>query len=125
MKDVVETNFAFGQVVRDKHLDFRGVIFDVDPEFNNTEEWYQSIPAQIRPKKDQPFYHVYAENEEVFYTAYVSQQNLLADNSLEPVAHPDVHENFGPFDGKKYEFEYPGVMGIPYIYVDKKPDWLK
>ena len=54
-------------------------------------------------KKDQPFYHVYAENEEVFYTAYVSQQNLLADNSLEPVAHPDVHENFGPFDGKKYE----------------------
>ena len=75
MKDVVETNFAIGQVVRHKHLDFRGVIFDVDPEFNNTEEWYQSIPAQIRPKKDQPFYHVYAENEEVFYTAYVSQQN--------------------------------------------------
>ena len=68
MKDVVETNFAIGQVVRHKHLDFRGVIFDVDPEFNNTEEWYQSIPAQIRPKKDQPFYHVYAENEEVFYT---------------------------------------------------------
>mgnify|MGYP006247302085 CR=1 FL=1 len=88
MKDVVETNFAIGQVVRHKHLDFRGVIFDVDPEFNNTEEWYQSIPAQIRPKKDQPFYHVYAENEGVFYTAYVSQQNLLADNSLEPVAHP-------------------------------------
>ena len=103
MKDIVETNFAIGQVVRHKHLDFRGVIFDVDPEFNNTEEWYQSIPAQIRPKKDQPFYHVYAENEEVFYTAYVSQQNLLADNSLEPVAHPDVQENFGPFDGKKYE----------------------
>ena len=103
MKDIVETNFAIGQVVRHKHLDFRGVIFDVDPEFNNTEEWYQSIPAQIRPKKDQPFYHVYAENEEVFYTAYVSQQNLLADNSLEPVAHPAVHENFGPFDGKKYE----------------------
>ena len=86
MKNIVETNFAIGQVVRHKHLDFRGVIFDVDPEFNNTEEWYQSIPAQIRPKKDQPFYHVYAENEEVFYTAYVSQQNLLADNSLEPVA---------------------------------------
>ena len=87
MKDIVETNFAIGQVVRHKHLDFRGVIFDVDPEFNNTEEWYQSIPAQIRPKKDQPFYHVYAENEEVFYTAYVSQQNLLADNSLEPVSY--------------------------------------
>ena len=64
MKDVVETNFAIGQVVRHKHLDFRGVIFDVDPEFNNTEEWYQSIPAQIRPKKDQPFYHVYAERQD-------------------------------------------------------------
>ena len=79
MKDIVETNFAIGQVVRHKHLDFRGVIFDVDPEFNNTEEWYQSIPAQIRPKKDQPFYHVYAENEEVFYTVCLST-NLLADN---------------------------------------------
>ena len=79
MKEIIETNFAIGQVVRHKFLDFRGVIFDVDPEFNNTEEWYQSIPAQIRPKKDQPFYHVFAENDEVFYTAYVSQQNLLAD----------------------------------------------
>ena len=82
MKEIIETNFAIGQVVRHKFLDFRGVIFDVDPEFNNTEEWYQSIPAQIRPKKDQPFYHVFAENEDVFYTAYVSQQNLLADISL-------------------------------------------
>ena len=81
MKEIIETNFAIGQVVRHKFLDFRGVIFDVDPEFNNTEEWFQSIPAQIRPKKDQPFYHVFAENEDVFYTAYVSQQNLLADIS--------------------------------------------
>ena len=88
MKEIIETNFAIGQVVRHKFLDFRGVIFDVDPEFNNTEEWYQSIPAQIRPKKDQPFYHVFAENEDVFYTAYVSQQNLLADISNEPVSHP-------------------------------------
>ena len=87
MKEIIETNFAIGQVVRHKFLDFRGVIFDVDPEFNNTEEWYQSIPAQIRPKKDQPFYHVFAENEDVFYTAYVSQQNLLADISNEPVSH--------------------------------------
>ena len=72
MKEVVETNFSIGQVVKHKFLEFRGVIFDVDPEFNNTEEWYQSIPSQIRPSKDQPFYHVFAENEdEVFYTAYV------------------------------------------------------
>ncbi len=103
MKEIIETNFAIGQVVRHKFLDFRGVIFDVDPEFNNTEEWYQSIPAQIRPKKDQPFYHVFAENDEVFYTAYVSQQNLLADISNEPVSHPDVLSNFGPFKDNSYE----------------------
>ena len=71
MKEIIETNFAIGQVVRHKFLDFRGVIFDVDPEFNNTEEWYQSIPAQIRPKKDQPFYHVFAENDEVFYLSLI------------------------------------------------------
>ena len=103
MKEIIETNFAIGQVVRHKFLDFRGVIFDVDPEFNNTEEWYQSIPAQIRPKKDQPFYHVFAENDEVFYTAYVSQQNLLADISNEPVSHSDVSSNFGPFKDNSYE----------------------
>ena len=103
MKEVVETNFSIGQVVKHKFLDFRGVIFDVDPEFNNTEEWYQSIPSQIRPSKDQPFYHVFAENDDVFYTAYVSQQNLLIDESNEPFAHPDVTANFGPFNGKVYE----------------------
>ena len=103
MKEVVETNFSIGQVVKHKFLDFRGVIFDVDPEFNNTEEWYQSIPSQIRPSKDQPFYHVFAENDDVFYTAYVSQQNLLIDESNEPVAHPDVTANFGPFNAKVYE----------------------
>ena len=103
MKEVVETNFSIGQVVKHKFLDFRGVIFDVDPEFNNTEEWYQSIPSQIRPSKDQPFYHVFAENDDVFYTAYVSQQNLLIDDSNKPVAHPDDTANFGPFNGKVYE----------------------
>ena len=102
MKEIIETNFAIGQVVRHKFLDFRGVIFDVDPEFNNTEEWYQIIPAQIRPKKDQPFYHVFAENEDVFYTAYVSQQNLLADISNEPVSHQDVSSNFGTLKDNSY-----------------------
>ena len=82
---------------------FRGVIFDVDPTFDNTEEWWNSIPENHRPKKDQPFYHVFAENDEVFYTAYVSQQNLLADISNEPVSHPDVSSNFGPFKDNSYE----------------------
>ncbi len=73
---------------------FRGVIFDVDPEFGNTEEWYESIPAEIRPRKDQPFYHLFAENAESEYIAYVSEQNLLADDSNEPVRHPQVREVF-------------------------------
>ena len=103
MKELIETNYSIGQVVRHKYLDFRGVIYDVDPEFNNTEEWYQSIPQQIRPRKDQPFYHVFAENDDVFYTAYVSQQNLIADDSNSPVDHPDVKEFFGPFKGQSYE----------------------
>ena len=102
MKEVVETNFSIGQVVKHKFLDFRGVIFDVDPEFNNTEEWYQSIPSQIRPSKDQPFYHVFAENDDVFYTAYVSQQNLLVDESDDPVTHPLLEEMFEGIKNGKY-----------------------
>ena len=103
MKKTVETEYSLGQVVKHKYLDFRGVIYDVDPEFNNTEEWYQSIPAAIRPKKDQPFYHVFAENDQVFYSAYVSQQNLCIDDSQIPVEHPDVPVFFGGFDGGSYE----------------------
>ena len=95
--------FSIGQVVKHKIHPFRGVIFDVDPTFANTDEWWNSIPEDHRPKKDQPFYHVFAENEDVFYTAYVSQQNLLADISNEPVSHPDVSSNFGPFKDNSYE----------------------
>ena len=103
MKDIIKPNFMLGQVVKHKYLGFRGVIFDVDPEFSNTEEWYQSIPKDIRPKKNQPFYHLFAENDEICYTAYVSQQNLLPDNSNQPVSHPEIKENFGNFRGKTYE----------------------
>ena len=102
MKEIIETQYAIGQVVKHKFLDFRGVIYDVDPEFNNTEEWYQSIPSSIRPKKEQPFYHVFAENDQVFYSAYVSQQNLQIDDSKVPVDHPDVSDFFGEFDGQTY-----------------------
>jgi heat shock protein HspQ len=86
--------YRIGQVVRHRIFPFRGVIFDVDPEFGNTEEWYQSIPEDIRPRKDQPFYHLFAENQETEYIAYVSEQNLLADDSKEPVRHPQVAEVF-------------------------------
>ncbi len=86
--------FAIGQVVRHRIYPFRGVIFDVDPEFANTEEWWQSIPEDVRPSRDQPFYHLLAENEESQYIAYVSEQNLTPDTSGEPVKHPRVAEFF-------------------------------
>ena len=86
--------FKLGQVVRHRVFPFRGVIFDIDPEFSNTEEWYQSIPAEVRPRKDQPFYHLFAENAESEYIAYVSEQNLLPDTSGEPVRHPQVAQVF-------------------------------
>ena len=86
--------FMIGQVVRHRVLPFRGVIFDIDPEFNNTEEWWLSIPEENRPHKDQPFYHLFAENAETEYVAYVSEQNLLPDETGEPVRHPQVAEVF-------------------------------
>jgi heat shock protein HspQ len=86
--------FTIGQVVRHRLFPFRGVVFDIDPQFNNTEEWYQSIPAEVRPHKDQPFYHLFAENAETEYIAYVSEQNLLPDETGEPVRHSQVAEIF-------------------------------
>ena len=90
-----EAKYQIGQVVRHRLFPFRGVIFDVDPTFNNTEEWWQAIPEEIRPRKDQPYYHLFAENEETTYVAYVSEQNLLPDESGDPVRHPQVTRTFG------------------------------
>ncbi|MFA6267222.1 MAG: heat shock protein HspQ [Pseudolabrys sp.] len=86
--------FKIGQVVKHRVFPFRGVIFDIDPEFSNTEEWWESIPADSRPRKDQPFYHLFAENAETEYIAYVSEQNLLPDTSGAPIRHPQVEEVF-------------------------------
>jgi heat shock protein HspQ len=82
--------FQIGQIVRHRIFSFRGVIFDIDPEFNNTEEWWLSIPEEVRPHKDQPFYHLLAENSESEYVAYVSEQNLLPDDSGQPIRHSKV-----------------------------------
>ena len=89
--------FAIGQVVRHRIFPFRGVIFDVDPEFGNTEEWWMSIPEDIRPRKDQPFYHLLAENDQNTYVAYVSEQNLLPDDTGQPVGHPHAALLFDGF----------------------------
>ena len=99
---VRSAKFQIGQVVRHRVYPFRGVIFDIDPSFSNTEEWYRSIPQEVRPAKDQPFYHLLAENAEQSYIAYVSQQNLVPDDSEEPVDHPAIATMFDSFDGERY-----------------------
>ena len=91
--------YSIGQIVRHRIFPFRGVVFDVDPVFDNTEEWWLAIPAEVRPRKDQPFYHLLAENEETEYVAYVSEQNLLPDTSGEPLRHSQVSEIFEQLDG--------------------------
>jgi heat shock protein HspQ len=98
--------YTLGQVVRHRVFPFRGVVFDVDPVFNNTEEWYQAIPADVRPNKDQPFYHLFAENAESEYIAYVSEQNLLPDTSEEPLRHPQVSEVFDRDDLGGYRLRH-------------------
>jgi heat shock protein HspQ len=94
MTDAKTAKFRIGQVVRHRLFPFRGVIFDVDPQFANTDEWYEAIPAEVRPRKDQPFYHLLAENAETESIAYVSEQNLLNDDTGEPVRHPQINDMF-------------------------------
>lgn len=86
--------FNIGDVVRHKKFSFRGVVYDVDPEFANTEEWWEAIPIEIRPERDQPFYHLLAENDETEYVAYVSEQNLIADDSEMPLRNPNIAQLF-------------------------------
>ncbi len=100
-----DAKFHLGQVVRHRLFPFRGVIFDVDPEFANTEEWWQAIPEDVRPRKDQPYYHLLAENAETTYIAYVSEQNLLVDETGDPVCHPQVAEMFGELRDGTYQMK--------------------
>jgi heat shock protein HspQ len=95
--------FKLGEVVKHRVFAFRGVVFDIDPVFNNTEEWWLSIPENVRPSKDQPFYHLFAENAESEYIAYVSEQNLLPDTSGKPVRHPQVNAVFERDDHGGYK----------------------
>jgi len=99
---IAHADFAIGDVVRHRLFDFRGVIFDVDPVFANTEEWYDAIPQDLRPRKDQPFYHLLAENMESSYVAYVSQGNLVLDDSEEPVDHPAIAGLFTDYRDGRY-----------------------
>jgi heat shock protein HspQ len=101
--DIPLARFAIGEVVRHRLFDFRGVIFDVDPEFANSDEWYDAIPEALRPSKEQPFYHLLAENAESSYVAYVSQQNLVPDETDEPVDHPAIATMFDRLEGGRYQ----------------------
>ena len=100
--DIKQGKFQIGQIVRHRFYPFRGVIFDVDPQFANTDEWWQSIPEHVRPRKDQPYYHLLAENEETSYIAYVSEQNLLPDETGRPISHPQVPELFSDLRDGRY-----------------------
>ena len=99
---VAEARFAIGDVVRHRTFGFRGVVFDIDPVFANSEDWYQAIPAEVRPRRDQPFYHLFADNGDSSYVAYVSQQNLLDDSEAGPVDHPSVEQVFEGFRDGRY-----------------------
>ncbi len=103
--DAPVARFSIGQVVKHRVFPFRGVIFDVDPQFANTEEWWASIPEEIRPRKDQPFYHLLAENDQNAYVAYVSEQNLLPDETGEPVGHPQANVLFEKFENGEYRLK--------------------
>lgn len=102
-----DAKFGLGQVVRHRKYSFRGVIFDVDPVFSNTEDWWLSIPEESRPRKDQPFYHLLAENDDSEYIAYVSEQNLLADETGEPVRHPQITDFFEDMQNGRYRMREP------------------
>lgn len=99
-----DAKFTIGDVVRHRLHPFRGVIYDVDPTFSNTEEWWEAIPEGVRPERDQPFYHLLAENADSQYVAYVSEQNLVRDTSGEPVRHPQIDEMFEQADDGSYRY---------------------
>lgn len=101
-----QAKYHIGQIVRHRKHPFRGVVFDVDAIFSNTEAWYEAIPEDSRPPKDQPFYHLLAENDDNYYVAYVSEQNLVEDNSGEPVEHPDLGDLFGDFEDGRYPLQF-------------------
>jgi heat shock protein HspQ len=103
--EIAEAQFTIGDVVRHRIFDFRGVVFDVDPVFANSDEWYQSIPESVRPAKDQPFYHLFAENADSSYIAYVSQQNLLPDVEHGPITHPGIDAVFEGWTGERYQMK--------------------
>jgi heat shock protein HspQ len=103
MPEQRSAKFDIGQVVKHNLFEFRGVVFDVDPEFSNTEEWWQAIPESVRPRKNQPYYHLLATNGDSCYVAYASEGNLCADDTGQPLTHPQTQLLFERFENGRYK----------------------
>lgn len=101
---ITHARFATGQLVRHRLFGYRGVVFDIDPVFSLTDEWYESV-ARSRPPKDEPWYHVLVH--EATHTTYVAERNLEADSVSEPIFHPLVEQVFSAFDGARYHRDAP------------------
>ena len=100
--EILTSRFFVGELIHHKKFDYRGVIVDVDPDFQLSDEWYDQV-AVSRPRKDQPWYHVLVHNSSQM--TYVAEGNLEADNSGKPIIHPLVNEYFSRFARGRYQAE--------------------
>ena len=94
-----QAKFAVGQLVHHRLFDYRGVIFDVDPVFSGSDEWYEQV-ARSRPPKDRPWYHVLVHG--AGHETYVAERNLEPDSTEEPIEHPELSDYFGDFRNGAY-----------------------
>lgn len=102
MGDVIDfkrAEFNVGDLVHHKRFDYRGVIVDVDPVFQSTEEWYEAV-AKSRPPKDKPWYHVLVDGTD--QTTYVAERHLEPDDSEDPIRHPLIGHFFSRLENGKY-----------------------
>jgi len=97
--NITSTRFSVGELVHHRLFDYRGVIFDVDPIFQGTEEWYREV-AKSRPPKDKPWYHVLVND--ALHTTYVAERNLEPDERTAPINHPLVEQIFNRFENGRY-----------------------
>jgi heat shock protein HspQ len=97
--NITRVKFSVGELVHHRLFDYRGVIVDVDRDFQATEEWYEQV-AKSRPPKNRPWYHVLVHGSE--HSTYVAEQNLEPDDSVEPINHPMLEHFFSKFDNGRY-----------------------
>ena len=93
-------SFYIGQIVAHRRFGYRGAIYDADPRFMLSDEWYNRV-ALSRPPKEHPWYYVLVDNLE--QTTYAAERNLASDIDNRPIKHPLIENYFGLFNGKSYE----------------------